>query len=65
MKREYKPLKPRTWDGLGDVVAKVAKVTGAEALAKAYEKRTGRDCGCGKRREALNRVWPGRHQKEK
>jgi hypothetical protein len=51
-------------NGLGDVVAKVAKATGAEAIAKAYEKKTGRDCGCKERREALNRIWPGRHKKK-
>ena len=40
--------------GLGDTIAKVAKWTGAEKVAKAYEKATGKDCGCDKRRAKLN-----------
>jgi hypothetical protein len=43
--------------GLGDVVAKVAKVTGADRVVKAV---TGGDCGCGKRRAKLNRAVPFR-----
>lgn len=42
--------------GLGDTIHKVAKVLGADKLAKKYEKYTGRDCGCEERREALNEL---------
>ena len=35
--------------GLGDTVAKIAKSVGADRVAKAYEKTTGKDCGCNKR----------------
>ena len=41
--------------GLGDVVEKVAKVTGIAAAVKSV---TGDDCGCAARRDALNRVFP-------
>lgn len=43
--------------GLGDVVAKVAQVTGVAAAVKAV---AGDGCGCGKRRAALNRAVPFR-----
>lgn len=43
--------------GLGDVVAKVAQATGVAAVVKAV---AGEGCGCGKRREALNRAVPFR-----
>jgi hypothetical protein len=43
--------------GLGDVVAKVAQVTGVAAVVK---KVAGEDCGCAGRRAALNRVVPFR-----
>tara|TARA_Y100001963_G_scaffold148299_1_gene225964 strand:+ start:300 stop:569 length:270 start_codon:yes stop_codon:yes gene_type:complete len=41
--------------GLGDVVAAITKATGIAAITKAISKKTGRDCGCNKRRAALNR----------
>ena len=41
--------------GLGDVVAAITKATGIAAITKAISKKTGRDCGCSKRKEALNR----------
>ena len=44
--------------GLGDIVHTIAQVTGAARLAKAYERRTGRSCGCQARREALNDALP-------
>ena len=49
--------KPR---GLGDKVNKVAKATGIEALAKKMEKKTGKPCGCGKRRAKLNKMFPAK-----
>ncbi|MEN9750925.1 MAG: hypothetical protein RIR23_1000 [Pseudomonadota bacterium] len=41
--------------GLGDVVEKVAKVTGIAAAVKSV---AGDNCGCAARRDALNRVFP-------
>ena len=40
--------------GLGDIVHTVAQVTGVAAVVKAVAP----DCGCQKRREALNRAAP-------
>jgi hypothetical protein len=40
--------------GLGDVVHSIALVTGIAAVVK----RSGVDCGCAKRRAALNAVFP-------
>lgn len=42
--------------GLGDLVEAGAKIIGADKLAKAYERITGLKCGCGWRRNLLNRV---------
>jgi hypothetical protein len=46
--------------GLGDDVEAVAKVIGADRLAKLYESVTGKPCGCRERRDLLNKlpsVW--------
>mgnify|MGYP001603064935 FL=1 len=44
--------------GLGDTVAKVASMIGADKAAELYKKKTGKDCGCKKRQEALNKAVP-------
>ena len=44
--------------GLGDTVQKIATAVGADKVAKAYEKATGKDCGCSKRKDALNNAFP-------
>ena len=44
--------------GLGDTVAKVTRVTGIKSVVDKVSKVTGKDCGCGKRRDALNRMFP-------
>jgi hypothetical protein len=42
--------------GLGDSIEKITKATG---IKKVVEKITGKkDCGCKKRREALNKRFP-------
>jgi|TARA_R100000458_G_C8245025_1_gene223171 arginyl-tRNA synthetase len=41
--------------GLGDSVEKVLKATGIDKVAK---KVLGDDCGCQKRKEALNKLYP-------
>ena len=43
--------------GLGDLVEEVTKRTGIKSLV---EKVTGKDCGCGKRRDKLNKLVPFR-----
>jgi hypothetical protein len=41
--------------GLGDSIEKLTKATGVKAVVK---KVAGDDCGCAKRRDALNRMFP-------
>ena len=44
--------------GLGDSVEKFTKATGIKAVVEKVAKATGADCGCGKRKDTLNRVFP-------
>ena len=45
--------------GLGDTIAKVTKATGLDRVADKMAKAAGmEDCGCGQRRDTLNRVFP-------
>lgn len=46
--------------GLGDTVARVADATGLAQVTNLIKQATGRDCGCRRRREALNRAVPYR-----
>jgi len=55
---EYEPMKPKTWAGLGDAIEAVTTVTGIKAATEAVAKVTGKDCGCGKRKEKLNNKFP-------
>tara|TARA_R110000751_G_scaffold116029_1_gene215622 strand:- start:117 stop:281 length:165 start_codon:yes stop_codon:yes gene_type:complete len=43
--------------GLGDLVERIVASTGIKSLV---EKVTGKDCGCGKRRDKLNELVPFR-----
>lgn len=45
-------------DGLGDLIEAATEVTGIKAATEAVAKATGRDCGCGRRKEALNKLVP-------
>jgi len=44
--------------GLGDAVEKVTKATGIKKVVDTVSKATGRDCGCGRRKDSLNRTFP-------
>ena len=44
--------------GLGDTVAKITKATGIKKVVDTVAKVTGKDCGCGKRQDTLNRLFP-------
>jgi hypothetical protein len=44
--------------GLGDTIATVTKVTGIQKVADAISAATGKECGCKKRQEALNKAFP-------
>jgi len=41
--------------GFGDTVEKFTKATGIKKVVKAV---AGEDCGCNKRRDTLNRIFP-------
>ena len=50
--------------GLGDSVEKFFQKTGIKAAVKAGAKLVGvKDCGCGKRKETLNKVVPYNNKK--
>ena len=44
--------------GLGDSIEKFTKATGNKSVVNKVSKATGSDCGCDKRRDTLNRVFP-------
>ena len=45
--------------GLGDSIERITKATGIHNLAQKGAKAMGKkDCGCGKRRDALNKMFP-------
>lgn len=46
--------------GLGDKVHRAAVRVGADKIAGTFERLTGRDCGCGRRRAKLNRLSPNK-----
>ena len=44
--------------GLGDTIQKFTKFTGIKKVVDTVAKATGKDCGCNKRKEALNKAFP-------
>lgn len=45
--------------GLGDDIAKITKATRLDKFAEAVAKKLGKkDCGCKKRQEELNKLFP-------
>jgi hypothetical protein len=44
--------------GLGDTVEKITEATGIKKVVETISKATGKDCGCGRRKDALNRIFP-------
>jgi hypothetical protein len=44
--------------GLGDTIEKITTATGIKKVVEAVSKATETDCGCTKRRDALNRAFP-------
>ena len=47
-----------TSKGLGDSIEKFTKATGIKKIVERAAKTSGTDCGCGKRKDALNRAFP-------
>ena len=44
--------------GLGDTIEKITKATGIKKAVDTVAKATGKDCGCNKRKQTLNRMFP-------
>ena len=44
--------------GLGDTIDKFTQATGIKKAVETVAKATGKDCGCNKRKDALNRAFP-------
>ena len=51
--KEYKRSR-----GLGDTIERFTKATGIKKVVDAVAKATGKDCGCNKRKETLNKKFP-------
>ena len=49
--------------GLGDTIEKITTATGIKNVVQKISKVTGKDCGCGKRKEALNQKFPYQQKK--
>ncbi|MBN1486164.1 MAG: hypothetical protein JW981_00905 [Anaerolineae bacterium] len=43
---------------IGDTFARFTHATGMDRLAEKYTEKTGRDCGCDKRRVILDKLFP-------
>ena len=45
--------------GLGDTIASITKQTGIDKVAKFVAEKSGKkDCGCSRRQERLNKMFP-------
>jgi|TARA_R110000803_G_scaffold169965_7_gene233026 hypothetical protein len=44
--------------GLGDSVENFTKATGIKKVVDKISKATGKPCGCGQRKDSLNRMFP-------
>jgi len=52
-------MKSNKSKGLGDSIEKITKATGIKSLTEIGFKYMGKkDCGCNKRKEALNKAFP-------
>lgn len=52
--------------GLGDTIAKITHATGLDVVAESVAKALGKeDCGCNRRREKLNELFPYKQQDKK
>jgi len=49
--------------GLGDSIHKITKATGIKSVVDRGSKALGKDCGCDKRRDTLNRLIPYKNKK--
>ena len=49
--------------GLGDTIEKITKATGIMKVVRTISKAVRKDCGCGKRKENLNKRFPYKNKK--
>ena len=49
--------------GLGDTIEKITKATGIKKVVEKISKVTGKDCGCAKRKDDLNKIFPYNYNK--
>jgi len=63
MSEDFDPKKPS--EGLGDTVARVTNALGIDKLAEKIAHLAGKeDCGCNRRRERLNELFPYNKEEE-
>ena len=55
LKFNFMTKKPK---GLGDSIEKITKATGIKKVVDTVSKVVKKDCGCGKRKDTLNRLFP-------
>lgn len=58
MAYKQKPTFNQPSRGLGDSIEKFTKATGIKSVVNKVSNAIGKDCGCGERRDSLNRVFP-------
>ena len=44
--------------GLGDSIERITKATGIKKVVDTVSKAVNKDCGCAKRKDTLNRLFP-------
>ena len=49
---------PNKSKGLGDTIEKFTKMTGIKKMMEVIEVETGGGCGCDKRKDKLNEIFP-------
>jgi len=55
--KDFKPKQKS--EGLGDTIAKITHATGLDIVTDKIAKMAGKeDCGCGRRRQTLNEIFP-------
>ena len=45
-------------NGFGDTVEQITEATGIKKVVEAVSAKTGKECGCKKRKDALNKLLP-------
>tara|TARA_B100000575_G_C22988642_1_gene570169 strand:- start:581 stop:793 length:213 start_codon:yes stop_codon:yes gene_type:complete len=44
--------------GLGDTIEKITKATGIKSIVEGAARIVNKDCGCNKRKDTLNKMFP-------